>query len=177
MPSTEKKTFGQQMRALHRDIGFVTAGLTLLFALSGLAQIFRDTNFLQREIHTPVQLEPGLTPETLAPALKMREVLIQKTEGSVLYFRGGSYDSATGKADRIQKEWLFPFDRMTELHTARSGVPIHWVTLVYGTMLLFMACSSFFMFKGGSPLHRRGLVLAAAGVVVALIALFLTPVG
>ena len=27
MPSTEKKTLGQQMRTLHRDIGFVTAGL------------------------------------------------------------------------------------------------------------------------------------------------------
>ncbi|MBI5169588.1 MAG: PepSY domain-containing protein [Candidatus Eisenbacteria bacterium] len=177
MASTEKKTFGQQMRALHRDIGFVTAGLTLLFALSGIAQIFRDTNFLQREIHTPVQLEPGLTPEALAPALKMREVRVERTEGTVLYFRGGSYDGATGQADRIQKEWLFPFDRMTELHTSRSGMPIHWVTLAYGSMLLFMACSSFFMFKGGSPLQKRGLVLAAAGVIVALIALFLTPVG
>lgn len=177
MPSTEKKTLGQQMRALHRDIGFVTAGLTLLFALSGIAQIFRDTNFLQREIHTPVQLAPGLTPETLAPALKMRELRIEKTEGTVVFFRGGSYDSATGMADRIQKEWIAPFDRMTELHTARSGMPIHWLTLIYGAMLLFMACSSFFLFKGGSPLQKRGLALATAGVVIALIALFLTPVG
>lgn len=175
MPSTDKKTLGQQMRALHRDIGFITAGLTILFALSGIAQIFRDTNFLQREIHTPLQLAPALTAETLAPALKVREVRVQKTEGTVMYFRGGSYDSATGKADRIQKEWLFPMDRMTELHTSPSKDAIHWLTLVYGVLLLFMATSSFFMFKAGSVLHRRGLILAMAGVVIAILALYFIP--
>lgn len=176
MPSTKKKTLGQQMRTLHRDIGFVTAGLTLLFALSGIAQIFRDTNFLQREIHTPVQLEPGLAAEALAPALKMREVRVEKTEGSVLYFRGGSYDAATGLADRIQKQWIAPRPHDRAAHRAER-MPIHSLTLTYGAMLLFMACSSFFMFKGGSPLQKRGLALAVAGIVVALIALFLTPVG
>lgn len=175
MPSTDKKTLGQQMRALHRDIGFVTAGLTILFALSGLAQIFRDTNFMQREVTTEVQLAPGLAADALAPALKMREVRVEKTEGGVMFFRGGRYDVATGKAARVQKAWIFPLDRMTELHTSRSQQPIHWLTLAYGLMLLFMAVSSLFMFKGGSPLQKRGLALAVAGVVIALVALFFSP--
>ena len=88
MPSTDKKTFGQQMRALHRDIGFVVAGLTMLFALSGMAQIFRDTDLLQHEITTPVQLEPRLAVEALAPALKMRE---QKHISRAILFGGGLF--------------------------------------------------------------------------------------
>lgn len=176
MPSTDKKTFGQQMRALHRDIGFVVAGLTMLFALSGMAQIFRDTDLLQHEITTPVQLEPGMAVEALAPALKMREVRVERTEGSKLYFRGGTYDSATGKAERIQKEWIFPLDRMTAVHMSPSKQPMHWLTMAYGLLLLFMAGSSFFMFKGGSPMQKRGLALAIGGVVIALLALFFSPV-
>ena len=86
--------------ALHRDIRFRgLTGLTLLFALSGHLQIFREHELPQREIHTPdTRFEPG-SPGGARARVEMREVRVEKTEGTVLpYFRGGSYDAATGKS-------------------------------------------------------------------------------
>lgn len=40
------------IRSLHRDIGFFLVGLTLVYVISGLLLIYRDTGFLQT---TPVE--------------------------------------------------------------------------------------------------------------------------
>lgn len=172
MPSTDRKSFTQIMRALHRDIGWFTAGLTLIFVLSGIAQVYRDSDFLQHEVQVPAQVEPGLQGEDIGRALRVREFKSERTEGSVTYFRGGQYDAATGRAVRTQKEFVFPLDRFSELHKQRSKEAWHVVVLVYGGLLAFMALSSFFMFKGGSPMAKRGLVLAGLGFVVALALVF-----
>lgn len=172
MPSTEKKSFTQTIRALHRDIGWFTAGLTLIFVLSGIAQVYRDSDFLQHEVQVPAKVEPGLAGEDIGRALRVREFKAERVEGSVTYFRGGRYDAATGEAVRTQKEFVFPFDRFSELHKQRSKEAWHIVVLAYGALLAFMASSSFFMFKGGSPMARRGLVLAGLGFAFALALVF-----
>ena len=46
----EKKSLNQLMRAWHRDIGFFIIGLVIIYALSGIALIFRDTDFLKHNI-------------------------------------------------------------------------------------------------------------------------------
>lgn len=171
----KRNVFLQQVRALHRDVGYLIAGLTMVFALSGLAQVFRDTDLLQHEVVAPVTLEPGLAPEALGPRLRVRDFRVLRTEGTVVYFKGGQYDAATGAATRTEKRWIFPFDRMTSLHKAPSKQAVHWLTLLYGVLLLFMAISSFFMFKPGTPLQKRGLVLALAGFAVAALVLFALP--
>lgn len=173
MPSTSQQSLFQVMRGLHRDVGYLTAGLTVIFALSGIAQIFRDTDLFQVQKAQEVQVQPGLSADALGPALRMREVHVDRTEGGVLYFRGGSYDPATGKATRLQKEFVPPLDRLTELHKAPSRSAMHWLTLAYGVMLLFLGTSSFFMFRPGHALQKRGLVFAGIGFAVALAVLFL----
>lgn len=175
MSTTSRPSALPRIRALHRDVGYLTAGLTLVFALSGIAQIYRDTNFLQKQVPVDVQLQPGLDAAALGPALRLREVKVLRTEGSVTYFPGGSYDAATGHAVRTEKHWIFPFDRMTELHKSPSRSAIHWLTNLYAVLLLFMALSSFFMFRGGSPPQRRGLVLAGLGFAFAIVLLFFVP--
>lgn len=174
-PSPAPKSFLQTIRALHRDVGYVIAGLTILFALSGIAQIYRDTDFLQRETQQTVTLAPGLDDAALGPALRMREVRVDRVEGSTVYFRGGSYDRATGAAVRTRKEFVFPLNRLTALHKAPSQQAVHWLTTVYGALLLFMALSSFGMYRPGTKPQRRGLVLAGIGIVAALAMLFMLP--
>jgi hypothetical protein len=44
------------IRSLHRDIGFFLVGLTLVYVLSGILLIYRDTGFLQT---TPVEVGMG----------------------------------------------------------------------------------------------------------------------
>lgn len=177
MPSTSQQSFFQVVRSLHRDIGYLTAGLTVIFALSGIAQIFRDSDFLQVQKQEAVQLAPGLAADALGPALRMREVHVDRTEGGVLYFRGGSYDPATGKAVRTTKSYLPPFDRLAAFHKSPSKSAVHWLTMIYAGALLFMGLSSFFMFRSGHALQRRGLVFAAIGLAVALAVMFFAPAG
>lgn len=177
MPSTSQQSFFQVVRSLHRDIGYLTAGLTVIFALSGIAQIFRDSDFLQVQKQETMQVSPGLSADALGPALRMREVHVDRTEGGVMYFRGGSYEPATGKAVRTTKSYVPPFDRLAAFHKSPSKSAVHWLTMVYGAALLFMALSSFFMFRNGHALQRRGLLFAAIGFGVALAVMFLVPGG
>ncbi len=172
VPSNSQQSPFQVMRSLHRDVGYLTAGLTVIFALSGIAQIFRDTDLFQVQKQEQVQLQPGLAADALGPALRMREVKVDRTESGVMYFRGGSYDPATGTAVRTQKSFAPPLDRLTALHKAPSKSALHWLTLVYGVMLLFLGTSSFFMFRPGHALQKRGLVFAGIGLAVALAVLF-----
>lgn len=172
MENTTKKPFMLQVRGLHRDLGHFTAGLTIIFALSGIAQIFRDTDFLQHDEQVEQTMAPGLDASTLGPQLRIRDFKVLRTEGSTLYFAGGSYDAVTGHTVRTVKEFNFPLDRFSDLHKAPSKKGVHWFTMIYGTLLLFMALSSFFMFRFDSSQQKRGMILAALGLVLAVILVF-----
>jgi hypothetical protein len=50
---------------------------------------------------------------------------------------------------------------------------LHWVGVIYGSLLLFMAVSSLWMFKTETGLFRRGITLAAGGAATVLIILLL----
>ena len=171
----EKSPVVQIVRGLHRDVGFFIVGLTVLFALSGIAQIYRDIGFLQRETSVETTVAPGLAASALGQALRVREFRVLRTEGTVTYFPGGSYDSATGRAVRTEKAFIFPLDRFAGLHKAPSKFAVHWLTTIYAVLLLFMALSSFWMFRRTSSHLRRGLAFAAGGVVLALVMLFMGP--
>lgn len=45
----KKQNIYHIMRVLHRDIGFLTIGLTLVYALSGILLIYRNTDLLKTE--------------------------------------------------------------------------------------------------------------------------------
>jgi hypothetical protein len=97
---------------------------------------------------------------------------VEKTEGDVIYFRGGSYNKATGATEQTVKELVFPLNKMTEFHTTPSGKPLHWFTLTFGIVLLFLAVSSLWMFKSTSKVFRQGMLLTLAGIAAAVILLF-----
>jgi uncharacterized protein len=175
MEAKDKPSIVQIVRGLHRDIGFTIVGLTVLFALSGIVQIYRDLGFMERATRVETTLAPGMAASELGQALRVREFRVLRTEGAVTYFTGGSYDSATGRVVRTEKRYPFPLDRFSALHKAPSKFAVHWLTTIYGVLLLFMALSSFWMFRSTSSHLRRGLAFAAGGVVLALVMLFLSP--
>ncbi len=115
--------------------------------------------------------------DKLKDALRLRELLIYKTEGTVVYFKDGNYNTATGMASYTTKEWytfLVPF---TELHKARSKDSehslAHYFTTIFGILLLFMSVSAFWMFKPGTKLFSRGVYMTIAGIVASIILLLL----
>jgi hypothetical protein len=171
MENKESKSVNYYMRIWHRYAGFFIVGFVLIYGLSGITLIFRDTEFLKHEKKINIALAPGINPSELGPALRMREFKAEKTEGDIIYFRGGSYNKVTGATQQTIKELVFPFNKLTSLHQTPSKNAIHWFTLSFGITMLFLAISSLWMFKPGSKVFRKGILTVAAGVVFVLILL------
>ena len=60
MEPKKSKSFNYYMRSLHRDIGFFAFGLVVIYILSGIVLIYRDTDFLKREVTVERQLKPNM---------------------------------------------------------------------------------------------------------------------
>jgi len=171
--SKEKKSISHHMRVWHRYAGFFLAGFVIIWALSGITLIYRDTDFLKHEKKITTTLATEIDPAELGSTLRIRDFRILKTEGDILYFQGGTYNRSTGIAEQNVKELIFPLNKLTILHKTPSKSVLHWFTMAFGIVMLFIAISSFWMFKAGSNVFRKGILTALAGVICAIILLFL----
>jgi hypothetical protein len=167
------KNLRYYMRFLHNNIGFFIVGLVVIYSLSGIIQIYRDTTFLKHEVLNEKKLSPNLEPSQLKDALRLRDFAVEKTVGNIVYFKNGTYNSATGIANYITQEWYSFIAPFTELHKASSKNAAHYFTTIFGILLLFMSVSAFWMFKPGTRLFSRGVYMTVAGIIVSMIILFL----
>jgi len=135
MEIKEKKSVNQIIRVLHRNTGFFILGFVLIYALSGITLIYRDSDFLKHE-KTVVQKIPAETkPADLGQVLKIREFKILKTEGDIIYFQGGSFNTTTGEAEMTVKELVYPLNKLASLHKTPSKNPFHWFNLAFGIII------------------------------------------
>ena len=74
METKEKKSSNRYMRSLHRDFGFFAIGLTLIFSISGIVLIYRDTDFLKFEKQIEKQLSPNIKESELGMILHIRNL-------------------------------------------------------------------------------------------------------
>jgi len=169
----QKRTLNHYMRALHRDIGFFVVGLIIIYSLSGIVLIYRDTDFLKHEAQIEKKLSPDLQASELGQMLRLKDFKVLKTEGDVLYFPNGTYNAKTGLAEYTQKELPLWLSKFSELHKTASQNPVHWFTTIFGVLLFFLAISSFWMFKAGTMQFRRGIIIAGTGIAFALILLLI----
>lgn len=158
---------------LHRNVGFFIFGFIVIYAISGITLIFRDSNFLKVEKKIQTVLPIGTKPSAIGGALKLREFRIIATKGDIIYFQGGSFNKVTGEAEHVVKELMFPFNKLTKLHKTPSKNPLHWLSLVLAILLLFMAISSLWMFSPKTKKFKRGAIVAAIGILFACLLLLL----
>jgi len=171
MEIKEKKSVNQIIRVLHRNTGFFILGFVLIYALSGITLIYRDSDFLKHE-KTVVQKIPAETkPADLGQVLKIREFKILKTEGDIIYFQGGSFNTTTGEAEMTVKELVYPLNKLASLHKTPSKNPFHWFNLAFGIIMVFMAVSSLWMFNKKSKLFRNAVYTVLAGFIFAVVLL------
>ena len=171
MTSGKKTSLRIVVRTLHRYVGFFAIGITIVFCLSGLTLIYRDTGFMKSERLTEKQLEAGLSPQELGKALRFRNFKVTEVEGDVLHFNVGTYNKATGVAQYTRTSLPPVLEAFVGLHKSPSKSPAHWLTLLFGCMLLFLAVSSFWMITPSRLV--RSLSITAAGVVCAIVVLVL----
>lgn len=165
-PHTKKKSFSHIMRALHRDVAFITIGFTIVYALSGMLLVYRNTDFLKYEKQFENTLTTGITAENLAGELKIRNLKVEKEADGILYFKDGIYNSQTGKAEYSKKVYPTFIDKMVSLHKINGNNKMHWLSTAYGGLLFFLAFSSLFMYKKGTRLRRRSIITISLSVVI-----------
>jgi len=168
-PVSNNKSFSRYVRALHRDIGFLSIGLIIVYSLSGIVLIYRDTSFLKRDIQIEKKLNPGLEPRELGRILHFRDFKVNETEGEVLHFQEGTYNKSTGMAIYTVNELPFMLRKFINLHKSASKDLSHWLNLLFGGMLFFMAISSFWMFKKGTRHFRRGIYITMLGILFTIL--------
>lgn len=161
------------MRITHRYLGYFLAGIMAVYAVSGVLLVYRDTDFLKKEKKYDKVIEKNLDEKALGKELRIKNFEIEKREGTVLKFKQGTYDAATGQAKYSKKELPFVLDKMTKLHKAQSKDNLSPLNTFFGISLFFFVISSFWMFNPKTKAFKRGMIFTIAGLVVSVLLLLL----
>ena len=129
--------------------------------------------FLKQEKSIEKQLAPNLNESELGRELHMRRFKIMKTEGDTMYFSNGTYNQSTGTSIYTIKTLPSFLNKLNGYHKQPSRNPSHILSTVFAILILFLAISSFWMFKPGSKKFRRGILFALVGLVVALFLVYI----
>lgn len=159
------------MRYLHNKIGFFIVGLVIIFSLSGIVQTYRDTGLLKHEVTHEINLSTNLNEAQLGANLKLRNFKVNKTEATILYFKEGTYNAETGIAKFKTKEWYSWITLFTELHKSSSKSFVHYFTVTFSILLLFMCISAFWMFKPSTKFFSSGILYTIIGIVASILLL------
>jgi len=158
-----------KMRVYHRYLGYFLAGIMAVYAVSGTAMIFRDTDFLKFDKQVERQLKPGIKNEELGRELRMRDLNITKEEGDIVSFKQGTYNKATGTAKYTTKEWPAFIEKLSQLHKADTNSPLFFLNVFFALSLLFFVISAFWMFMPKTTIFKKGLYFTLAGIVLTII--------
>ena len=166
------------LRAFHRDIGYTIVGLTLIYAMSGLAvnHIGQwDPNFDNYDrTHElgPLAGDDAAVAARVAAALGIRETPREVFRAApnqldILYERRTLHvDPGTGHViDEGQSPR--PLLRVANwLHLNRGKKAWTYAADTYAVLLIFLAVSGLFMIKGPKGLWHRGLIFLLLGMAV-----------
>jgi hypothetical protein len=167
------------VRAIHRDAGYFAVGLTLVYALSGLAvNHIADWDPSFDQIERTHQLTAPLPADAPLAAQRALEALGIREQPSEVYAAGDDAVDVvlrhrtlhvTPSTGKVLEEGQSPraFLRLANwLHLNRGKKAWTYVADTYAVMLLYLAISGLFMIPGKKGLMGRGAAIALLGVAV-----------
>ncbi len=173
-------------RAVHRDLGYFFFGMTIIYAISGVALNHRhewNPNYIiqQEEFTTNVPEKPGEVDETFVIALL--EVLEEEQNYKThlvagnrlrIFIEGGSVEvnleTGMAKMETIRKRPVF--NQLNFLHYNTPGKLWTWFADAYAAGLFLLAVTGLFILRGRNGITGRGAWLTAAGIIIPLTFLF-----
>lgn len=168
------------LRAIHRDLGYLAVGLTVVYALSGLAVNHIadwDPNFQNSETtHELGAFTPGKTDDEIADDVAMK-LAIQGRPKEVYRLGGDALEvlyehrtlhvnTQTGHVVDEEQKPRFLIRVANFLHLNRGKKAWTYFADAYAAGLLFLAISGLFMIPGKKGLLGRGAVFLAIGVAI-----------
>jgi hypothetical protein len=177
---TVKKRWRAWLRAVHRDVGYLAVGFTMIYALSGIAMNHIadwDPNFRSQELQLQIAPIPDDISDDEAVArvaavagLSGRPSDVLRAGDEVrLEYPSGSKVTAIGDTVTVQKrESRFFFRVANWLHATRGKAVWKFIADAYAVLLLYLAISGIFMIKGKLGLRWRGTLLIGIGLAAPL---------
>jgi uncharacterized protein len=174
-------------RVTHRDIGYLIAGLTIIYAISGIALNHKhdwNPNYIIENSGFKTYVK--ITRETLnkETALEILKNVPGTPEYKTWYFpsgniltifiEGGSVrintNTGEGTIERISKRPLFY--QLNFLHY-NPGRWWKYFSDLFCISLILVTVTGLFLVKGKNGITRRGAILTAIGIILPLVFLFI----
>lgn len=171
------------LRAIHRDVGYLAVGFTIVYAISGIAMNHVDDwNYNYNASERTLQIAPVPDDVTDEAAAKLVADAAGKGNADDVFRAGdevrleyadGTKVTAIGAEVTVQEvKSRFFFRAATWLHAAKGKQGWKYIADVYALLLLYLAISGLFMIKGKLGLKWRGSILVAVGLSVPVIYLY-----
>jgi hypothetical protein len=167
---------------LHRDIGYLAVGLTIVYGVSGLA-VNHKANWnpsyrLQKSVQRIAPIESTDRATIVREALRKlaiggepRNAFRPNPETLQLFFRERTYsiDLPTGNVIVVQAKPRPVLFEMNQLHLNAPKRLWTVVADVYALALIVLAITGMFVLKGKTGITGRGAWLTTAGVILPLV--------
>lgn len=170
-------------RILHRDLGYIFFGMTIIYALSGIAlNHIKDWNpnyIVEAETtYSDLTAEIGITDERVMAFLEsinekenFKKYYYPNSNTLKIFFQNGSavINLSNGET-HIEKLRRRPvFHQFNYLHYNHSKKLWTWFSDAYAVGLLILAVGGLFMVKGKKGITGRGAWLTTLGIVIPLV--------
>lgn len=183
----QRKTLRRWNNALHRDIGYLAVGMTIIYAISGIVlNHFKSGDFSHPdygrsyESFTAPLPKDSIVDKTYAIAVlqsigeedAFKSYVTGKGYVNIFLKHGSVYvDLNTGEAELQKKTTRYVIKEFNLLHYNNIKRLFTWFSDLYAVALIVLAITGLFVLRGKNGILGRGAWLTAIGIL--LPALFL----
>ena len=173
--SWNKKKAQRWFRVLHRDIGYLAVGITLVYALSGFflshKNIFSGTRTEEFTINFPKEFKSDNLINYWNTNISVKVNHFKESDNQIkLFLEGG-----TGYYDKTSGEVYYEFYKkrpiISLLNQLHNNQKKGWIYIadIYAFLLIFLAVSGLIMVNGKNGFLKRGVWLMVLGIILVLI--------
>jgi uncharacterized protein len=183
------KTLRRWNNALHHDIGYLSVGMTIIYALSGIVlNHFKSGDFSHPDYHKSYKEFTITLPkdsivtkayvDAVLTELKVKDHYKSYVTGDkyvqIFLDKGWIYiDLRTGDTQMETKTPFYVIKEFNLLHYNNIKKFYTWFSDLYAVALIFLAITGLFVLRGKNGIIGRGAWLTAIGIILpALILLF-----
>jgi uncharacterized protein len=169
-------------RVLHRDIGFLFFGMTIIYALSGIAlNHLADWNpnyiIVHNDVHWELDDSDEITKDSISKFLRdqgeeanYKQHYFPDPQRLKIFLRGGSIDvnlnTGHGRIEKLDRRPLF--FQMNFLHYNPKRLWT-WFSDLFCVALVLIAVTGLFIIRGKKGITGRGAILTAVGIIIPVI--------
>jgi len=177
------------MRWFHRELGFLFFGMTLVYAVSGIALnhgvarhwdpgiISRSESFTYPSPLSKENVDREVVSEILditGESGSFKNYFFPTEEYLMIYLKGGhiTLELSSGNIQLTRVRNRPVFSELNYLHYNKAKKLWTWFSDLFALSLFLLALTGLFMLKARQVLRGRALVMLSAGILIPLIFLF-----